>query len=284
MHTETETHPNPVSEAKSHHENFHKSLKKPDEFLTATTGIFDSIAKNTRMLMIALAGIVAVIALGSYIHSRNESRSLAANNAMFLAEKSLEKEMKALAKANAPAAAPKLTAADSKNDKNAKPAEAEPDVEAVLFKKVDVDTQFPEAVSKLKEIAENFKGTRSAFEAQLTLGRLYFDHQQSEKALPWLIHALGSAPNSNEKMIAQLAVGHVQESLGKYDDAARDYEAVVKASPQGTLKADVLLSLARTQELLHDSEKAKGLYDQIITQMPGTEYAKTAELLKAQLQ
>jgi TolA-binding protein len=47
-------------------------------------------------------------------------------------------------------------------------------------------------------------------------------------------------------------------------------------------KADVLLAIARNQELLGDKAKARETYDQVIKQFPNTDQAHTAETLKAE--
>jgi hypothetical protein len=49
------------------------------------------------------------------------------------------------------------------------------------------------------------------------------------------------------------------------------------------LKGELLLSVARNYELLKDLPKARSTYDQIISQIPGTESSRAAEAAKALL-
>lgn len=250
----------------------HKALKKPDSLMTALNRFFDQLFKSSRNLAILGAVLLLFIGAGSFFMSHRESKTAQARNALFLAEKSLEKELKALATLYAP----KPTASLS-------PAQAAPRVESVLYKKVDVSTHFPETVKKLKEIIESYSGTRAAYEAQLTLGALYYDHGNPTEALNWFVRALSNAPSTLERATTQLAVGHAQEDLANYPVALQDYEAAIKTD-HPAVKGDALLSMARVHELLKDTQKAKGVYDQIISQMAGTEYAKTAEIRKSQLE
>ena len=52
---------------------------------------------------------------------------------------------------------------------------------------------------------------------------------------------------------------------------------------EGSLKGDLLMAIARCQETLHDSSKARSIYDRILSELPNTEYAKAADINKAQL-
>src|SRR5437899_1374839 len=114
--------------------------KGSDEFVSEVTSIFDIMAKHSRAL-IAVAVLVVFVAAGiAVMASHNEQKSDAGRNALYLAQKSLDTQLGALAKASAPTP-------DVAKDKKA-PAPVGPD--AIMFKKMDVDTQLTDGISKLK--------------------------------------------------------------------------------------------------------------------------------------
>jgi len=203
----------------------HKSVKRPDGFLSSVSRIFNSLASRSAGLVIAGIGILFMcLAVGFYMNHR-DARASRANNALFLAEKAFESEMK-----KQEPSVPSEKAQDQKNQKN--------QGDGIAFKKLDVDRHFPETVKKFVEVSQNFNGTRAASDAQMKLGALYFDHGDFAKAL----------------------------ELG-----------------EGSLKGDLLMAIARCQETLHDSSKARSIYDRILSELPNTEYAKAADINKAQL-
>ena len=155
--------------------------------------------------------------------------------------------------------------------------------ESLTFKKMDVDRKLTESIEKIKRIDSEFSKTRAAFEARLKLGSLYFDHGEFDKAIAWYKKALDSAPNTFEKSIVLSSLGYAYENSGKPAEALQAFQ---KALPLGerSLKGDLLLGVARNQEALHDLVKARSTYDQILTELPNTEYAKSAEIFKDQLQ
>ena len=117
----------------------------------------------------------------------------------------------------------------------------------------------------------------------MALGQLYAQHGQPEKATPWFQKGLDAASNSFDKAMAQAALGYINEKIGKHSDALALFE---KALNQGeaTLKGDLLMAIARCHEGLKDGAKARATYDQIIKQLPNTEYAKNAQLYKDMLE
>jgi tetratricopeptide (TPR) repeat protein len=117
----------------------------------------------------------------------------------------------------------------------------------------------------------------------MKLGTLYFDHGDFAKALPWFEKAAQSASGSFERALALSSVAYTQENLGKPSDAVQTYQKALNLG-EGGLKGDLLLGMARSYEALQDTAKARSSYDQILKDLPGTEYAKSAELYKGWLQ
>jgi tetratricopeptide (TPR) repeat protein len=234
-----------------------------------------ALSSNTRQITITAVAVVGVIAAASYFMSSKDSKSEAARSALFIAQKSVETETKALTPA--PAAPAKV---DAKAAKDAK-TPAVP-VEDVSFKRLDVDAKYPESIKKLNGVITDFSGTRAAFDARMQLGELYFNHGEATKALPVFQAAVDSAPNSLEKALALSATAAAQENQSMFKEARETYEKAINLG-EASVKGDLLLGSARTSLALKDTAKAKQTYEQILNQLPNTEYSRYAEALKAQL-
>src|SRR5262249_21213986 len=135
---------------------------------------------------------------------------------------------------------------DAKKDVKKK---AEPNLDAVEFKKLDVDAQLTDGASKLKHVASEYVGTRAGYEAAVQLGNLYFDHGDAAKAVEWYGKAVDTAPGQFEKALALSSLGYSQENAGKAADAAQTYERALNMG-EGSIKGDVLLGMARSYEAL----------------------------------
>lgn len=226
-------------------------------------------------LVSIILAIIVIAAVFVGIRNQKEAKTQAASNALFHAQKSYETEMKAFAGTTASA-----TEAKDAKAKDAK-AKAAPSPESVLFKKTDVDAKFPETLKGYKAVIDRFPGTRAAFESLLAVGSLYSNHGEAAKAVDWLQKATESAPSAADRSEAYFALGYALESSGKYADAIPAYEKAMGAGGP-VAKGDVLLAIARNQELMGDQAKARETYDKIIKEDPNSEQAHTAEALKAQ--
>ena len=67
------------------------------------------------------------------------------------------------------------------------------------------------------------------FDANLYLGSILYKHRQMEEAKPYLDRALQLQPNSPT---ARYEMAMWESTSGKYDDAAKDLEALVKSDPK----------------------------------------------------
>lgn len=239
-----------------------------------------------RPALIAL-GVVFLAALaGSYWMSHRNNRAALARDALFTAQQSVQKELKTIAEAKQASEPAKASAKDAaKNNKDKKDptkAPAAATAESVAHLKLDVDAKLGESVKKLKAVANDFGGTRPAYDAQLALGDLYSNHGEPAKAVSWYKAAVDSAPSSFDKAMTLQALGVAHENAGQLAEARAAYDKALNLGDMG-FKGDLLLAIARTHENAQDTAKARSTYDQIITQLPNSEHAKSAEILKAQL-
>ncbi len=242
-----------------------KSLKRPDSFLAALSRFFSGLVRNANLFAILIGALFGVGLLTTLLINRMDSKSEKAQNGLYLAEKTLATEMKALTPSvgtDSPQGAPKAPSVD--------------------FKRMDVDAQFPKSIQELKAVEESFSHTRAAFDARLKLADLYYNHGDYQKAHAWYEKAVDTAPGNFEKALALSSLGYVKENLGKPAEAIQTYQKAINLG-EGSLKGDLLMGIARGYEAVHDTPKARSTYDQILIDLPNTEFSKSAEVLKNQL-
>jgi TolA-binding protein len=230
----------------------------PSNNLDETIGSWlERLAANPATLITGSVLILAVVAGGVLYTNHQSTRSNAANNALYGAQTALTSELKAW--------------------------QAQlPKGQDVQFAKADVDSKFGEVIKKFAAVSEQFAGTRAAFEADMSVGDLYLDHGDAAKAIPSFEKAVTGAPKSLDRANALSGLGYARENSGNVAGALQAYEDALKVG-EVSLKGDLLLSVARSHELLKEPDKARSTYDEIITQLPNTGAAKQAEALKAKL-
>lgn len=271
-----------------------KSLKKVDGFLSTTRNFFDGLAQHSKAALIALLLVISGSIVAAFLINHYETRAEAARNALYVAEKAFESELKALAQFEKPkneaiakikdqnkkkVSAKENTTDESLDDQQLE--QSEKLMQTLLYKNLNVDSKFPDSIKKFKEVEQTYSGTRFGYEARLKLGNLYFDHGNFAQALPWYEKAFKTAPANFEKVVSLSAMGYTYEGMGKYSEAIEYFQKALNLG-EGSFKGDLLLGLARSYEGNHDSVKARSTYEQILAEFPGTDLAKKAEIFKAQ--
>ncbi|OFZ21728.1 MAG: hypothetical protein A2X94_15690 [Bdellovibrionales bacterium GWB1_55_8] len=257
-----------------------KGLRRPDQFLAFVSQLFKKFSEHRQAMLVVLAVLVTVAAVTAFWTNRQETKTASAQAALFDAQKSLGEELKKVAVELAPPVAPAPKAkAKGETAKTETPA---PNVNAILFTRFDVEQKLPETVKKLKKVVDEFGGTSVGYEANLLLGDLFFDHGESGKAVPWYSQAASTTSVSFHRALALQSLGYAYENDSKPAEALAAYEKALGAGA-ADLKGDLLLATARSHVALNDQAKARSTYDQILSQMPDTEFAKTARVLKDEL-
>ncbi len=242
-----------------------KALKRPDSFTVAVSGFFADLLQNTRGLIMILGVMIAAGVALSWYSNQRDTVSHQAMDIFYQAEKLLEQESKK--------AFPQEAGAQDPSTKKS---------ESHAFLSIDVDSKFPQAIAKLREVSDRFPKARAGFEARMQLGSLYFDHGQFEKALGWFIKAESSGSEKVDRAAALSSLGYAQESLGKPSEALASFQKAISVG-EVSMKGDLLLAIARCYESIHDLAKARSIYDQVSKEFPGGDYSKTAELLKSRI-
>jgi tetratricopeptide (TPR) repeat protein len=255
--------------------------KGTDEFTSEVSGFFEILAKNWQALVavIVLAMIASGVAI--FVMSKKEEKVDQGRNALYLAEKNLDEQMKKMAQPVDPATKAADTSKDPKVASAARMKEAA-EADAASYQHFDVDAKLPETVKQLQAIGQDYPNTRPGYEAMMLLGKLYLDHGQATKAQDWFMKSTESAPTKLDKALAWSSVGYANENDGKFKEAIEAFDKAVSQG-EGVIKGDVMMGKARSYQALKDNAQAKATYDQIISQLPNTEYSKSAESLKARL-
>jgi tetratricopeptide (TPR) repeat protein len=254
---------------------------KNDEFVSEVTSFFDVLAKRSGLLVGVGIGVLVVAGVLAFVASHNEEKSDAGRSALYLAEKSLDTQEKALAKTLAPAAAPEVPTSAKDKAVPKKPVQ-DLGADAIAFQKMDVDTQFADSVAKLKATANDYSSTRAGFDAMLILGKLYLNHGDSAKAADWFSKSTQHAPASLDRALAWNSLGYAYENDSKYKEAITAFDQAL-GTGDAAIKGDVLLSKARVASEMNDTATAKSVYETISKQLPNTEYSKQADLFKSLL-
>ncbi len=245
---------------------------------------------------IMLGALIAIGVVAALVQSRSSAKADLARSELFLARKSVEKELITFAETDpewkAQAAKTKeerKKALEKNKSKDAKAAakkdeaaeDEKPTAEAVAYRKFDVDSKIPTGVKSLTAVAQKFSGTRSAFEARLALGDLYYQHGQAEKSVPFYEEASKSAPSTFDRALAYYSLGYAYENAAKLPEAQQAFDRALSMGETG-LRGELLLSIARVQEARGQKDDAKKSYERIISELPNSEYSRSAEMLRTE--
>ncbi|MEK6704460.1 MAG: tetratricopeptide repeat protein [Bdellovibrionota bacterium] len=227
-------------------------VKKSDQFMEVLSAFFSRLSSHSRKFLWLAVALLVVAGLVTLAMNRHTAKLSKARDALFSAEQALEAEMKNLGLADA-------------------------------NKKADVDKILVGSMAQMKDVAEKFRGTKAAMEAELRIGDIYYDYGESDKAVDWYQKAAEHSSGSFEKALALMSMGYSYENTGKCVEAVNSFEKAL-ALGEESLKGDLLMAEARCYETMKDFSKARTAYDKILSQLPSTDHAKTAETLKANLE
>lgn len=251
------------------------SSAKHDPLIEGVPGhLGEKLFSHSKVLFWAVGALVLVAAAAAFMVERGSRASEQAQGELFLARQTLDKELAEIAGRNKDGV--------NTNTKTKTPPAKALGAEAFEYMAFDVDAKLPEALKKLKAVAEKHGTTRAGFEARLTIGNLYLNHGHPEKAVSWFNSASEAAPDTSEKAFSWAAAGYAHESAGKWAEAILSYEKALNFGVAG-IRGEVLLGLARSYEAEKDVAKARATYDRVLSEMAGTSAAKIAERSKAKL-
>ncbi|MFQ5900206.1 MAG: tetratricopeptide repeat protein [Thermodesulfobacteriota bacterium] len=108
---------------------------------------------------------------------------------------------------------------------------------------------YEKTVTLFKEVVSSYPKSKVMPLAYLFLGDIYYQTGEYDDALNSYSHILkGDYDDNDIKTIALYSTGKTLESMGKLDEAIKQYEEIEQENADGFLKALVLMDLGRLYE------------------------------------
>jgi hypothetical protein len=98
----------------------------------------------------------------------------------------------------------------------------------------------------------------------------------SAGALEKLLAELKSEKDAAGEARVHVALGHARRTLGKADEAEKEYDAAIAADPKGAAAPAALMGKANVAWSKKDYAGCKTLLEKIVAEFPGTDEAKSA--------
>ena len=86
------------------------------------------------------------------------------------------------------------------------------------------------------------------------------------------------ADNSLLTVSSMAGIAACYEGQNKYQEAADQYEKVIRKYPDYYLRAEYMMSAARCNKTIGKSDKAKEWYQQVVKDFPESSYSREAKL------
>jgi tetratricopeptide (TPR) repeat protein len=240
--------------ATDHNTKHHAAESKPATSTKATDvktdqTLKDPIEQNVKIVLIGAAVVLAVTAVTASVYNQKQKRQVKAQELLYLADKKQKDE-----------------GVRAQNEKISG----------------DASTVFPESIQSYQKIIRDFSGTLAAFEAQLKLGDLYQEKGPIHLAIASYEAAVQSAPKKWERLLALYSLGYAYEANKEYPKAIEQFRKAMDLK-EG-MKGELMLALARNQILAGAPDQAKKTYEQMMSELANTPYAKEAEIRKERLE
>ena len=133
-----------------------------------------------------------------------------------------------------------------------------------------------EGLKGLREVAQTFRGTRSAEEALLRLAYLQYDGQKYDEALSSLDEYVASYPRGRFRIEADLCRGYALIGKQNLDGAADIFSGIMARDASNPLVGEAYMALARVREAQKKTDEALTVYGQVIEKFPQTNWAQHA--------
>ncbi|RPH99298.1 MAG: outer membrane protein assembly factor BamD [Calditrichaeota bacterium] len=145
-------------------------------------------------------------------------------------------------------------------------------------------SDYRNAVTQFNNIVDRYSRTSSGKLARYYLAQsLYKTNDYTAAQRQFSKFSSVFSADDHLKTSALAGVAACLEEQGKYEEAAKKYQAIVKKYDDAPLASYFLIRAARCCELSNDKAKAKELYKQLITKYPESREKDDAVLLSAQI-
>ena len=138
-------------------------------------------------------------------------------------------------------------------------------------------------IKTYQEVIERFPRSRSAVEAAIRLGNIYYQLERYDKALSMFEDYLNRYPKGRFRFLAGLGVGYSYEEKGELEKASHAYAAALETTSTDPLLPEAYVALARVQASLGRVEDARQVSLKVVEQWPNTGWAEVAKQQLAQV-
>lgn len=139
-----------------------------------------------------------------------------------------------------------------------------------------LEGKLPEAADALRRVTTKYSGTAAGEQATLLLAQVLYDQKQYQGAVTMLEKEVGSASSENKaSYYTMIATGY--ESLGKLDEAAKNYGLAADAVSFKQQKGPYKASQARSLMLAGKLDQAKAIWQELLTEET-TAYGQEAKI------
>ncbi|MBI5482747.1 MAG: tetratricopeptide repeat protein [Deltaproteobacteria bacterium] len=224
-----------------------KELKRPDQFQTFWTRVYEFLKSTTRPLAIgALAAVVVIAGIFLYVSLRDKRRA---------------ESSKALAQA--------LRVLNSETGPQLEDPDAAKDQHEGDVPKFKTETERRDAATKaLDKVIQDWGSTAAGRDALLVRAGIYYDLGRQDDALRDYKTFLSKGPRGNLRAVAHEGLGYVYEAKGEHDRALEEFRLITSA---GEFYRDrSLYNQARVMERKGDKAAAQKLYQEILDKSPTT--------------
>jgi TolA-binding protein len=141
-----------------------------------------------------------------------------------------------------------------------------------------------EAIDILLNMVDSYSGTKSASTGIYLLAKAYYEKGDYDKSLVHFENYLDDYGDDDILASASYSgIGSCYEQLGKYLEAAQNYENGAKKFPTHFNAAQQLIDAGRCYSLQNQIAQAKACYKLIIEKYPDNNLKNDAELYLAKL-
>lgn len=222
-----------------------KELKRPDQFQTFWSRVYEFLKVTTRPLAIgALATVVVIAGILLYVNLRDKRRA-ESSKALAQALRVLNSEI-----------TPQLEDPDAQKETQ--------DADAPKFK-TDAERR-DAAIKALDKVLADHGGSPAGREALLVRAGVLYEQGKHDQALADYKSFLSKGPKGHLRALAHEGLGYVHEAKGELDRALEEYRLITSG---GEFYRDrALYNQARVMERKGDKAAAQKLYQEILDKSP----------------
>jgi len=236
--------PRPVIKKRRSRKERHEDLAQPDEFVEVGGTIVDWLVSRSKVVGIAIAAVLVSLLVGAVNLKMTTSTEAEASGKLFQARQLLP------AKTSTPLGGGLSFDLSGGEDAATKLAKTE------------------ESVKQLEAVAQEFRGTPQATQAQVLAGQALYDLGEYERALVFLDAGAKARGIAGDR--ARNLRGFTLLALDRAPEAVTVF-AELREQSLGASRAYATMNLAAAHEAAGDSEKARGVYELFETEFPDSD-------------